>query len=84
MAVVYDNLRLHITNDSFYVEVLNAGSHDVLVLDRINFDINLQSNRQDIPPSLAESKVSFWVLMCVLHLIRFVKPIMLFHPASHL
>uniref|UniRef100_F6YM78 Phosphatidylinositol-3-phosphatase SAC1 n=2 Tax=Ciona intestinalis TaxID=7719 RepID=F6YM78_CIOIN len=56
MSLVYDNLRLHVTNDAFYIEALSAGSEDVLVIDRINFEIELISNRDDIPPSLAESK----------------------------
>ena len=57
MELVYDNLRLHVSNDAFYVESLNAGANDVLVIDRINHEINLQSNKEDIPPSLAESEV---------------------------
>ena len=57
MTSVYDNFRLHITDDAFYVESLSTGSHDVLMIDRINYEVNLKSNKEDIPPSLAESKV---------------------------
>uniref|UniRef100_H2YC96 Phosphatidylinositol-3-phosphatase SAC1 n=1 Tax=Ciona savignyi TaxID=51511 RepID=H2YC96_CIOSA len=56
MSLVYDSLRLHITNDAFYVESLNAGSEDVLVIDRISFEIDLRKNHGEIPPALAESK----------------------------
>ncbi|XP_076813985.1 phosphatidylinositol-3-phosphatase SAC1-like [Clavelina lepadiformis] len=61
MALVYDSLRLHITNDAFYIESLNAGSRDVLVIDRINCEIDLKSDQEDIPPSLAESKAIYGI-----------------------
>ena len=60
MAFVYDNLRLHITDDAFYIEALNAGSRHVLVINRIDNEINLKSDKVDIPPSSAESKVKIF------------------------
>lgn len=57
MALLHDSLRLHITNEAFYIETLNARVHDVLVIDRINREISVHEHREDIPPSLAESKV---------------------------
>lgn len=57
MALIHENLRLHITNDSFYVESVDTGSHEVMVIDRITGDFELKKNVEQIPPTVVESKV---------------------------
>ena len=45
---VYDDLILHISPDKFYVESLTA-SKVVLVIDRINYNVSLETNNDQIP-----------------------------------
>ena len=45
---VYDDLILHISPDKFYVESLSA-RNVVLVIDRINYNISLETNNDQIP-----------------------------------
>ena len=45
---VYDDLILHISPDKFYVESLSA-TNVVLVIDRINYNIGLETNNGQIP-----------------------------------
>lgn len=45
---VYDDLILHISPDKFYVESLSA-TNVVLVIDRINYNIGLETNIGQIP-----------------------------------
>ena len=63
MALVYDHMRLHITDGSFYVESLSAGEQDVLVIDRYDYEINHQSTKENIPPTPGEPKVSLYETM---------------------
>ena len=63
MALVHDSLRLHITNEAFYIETLDARTHDVLVIDRTNTEISVHEHREDIPPSLAQSKVNIIIVV---------------------
>jgi len=45
---VYDDLILHISPDKFYVESLTA-TKVILVIDRINYNISLETNNDQIP-----------------------------------
>ena len=45
---VYDDLILHISPDKFYVESLSA-TNVVLVIDRINYNVSLETNNDQIP-----------------------------------
>ena len=47
-GVVYDDLILHISPDKFFIESLTA-TQIVLVIDRINHDIGLETNTGQIP-----------------------------------
>ena len=57
--LAYDRFRLHISKDTLYIESLNAGAQNVLLIDRLNGSLELQkTSKVDIPPSLSESKVN--------------------------
>lgn len=45
---VYDDLILHISPDKFYIESLTA-TKVILVIDRINYNISLETNNDQIP-----------------------------------
>ena len=51
---VYDDLILHITPDKFYVESLSA-TNVVLVIDRINYNVSLETNNDQIPTIASRS-----------------------------
>lgn len=61
MALVHENLRLHITNDTFYVESVDKGNHELLAIDRVTGDIELKSNTEQIPPTVIESKLIYGI-----------------------
>jgi len=61
MNLVYDHIRLHITNDCFYFEPLTGNLNNLLLINRINFDIQLKNNKFDIPPSITECKEIFGI-----------------------
>lgn len=46
----YDNLRLHITSDFFYIEALDSPENDTLVIDRNNYNQSLygDNNQNEI------------------------------------
>ena len=48
-ASVYDDLILHISPDKFFIESLTA-TQVVLVIDRITYELSLQTNNGQIPP----------------------------------
>jgi len=48
-ASVYDDLLLHISPDKFFIESLTA-TQVVLVIDRITYELSLQTNNGQIPP----------------------------------
>ncbi|NP_001086149.1 phosphatidylinositol-3-phosphatase SAC1 isoform 1 [Xenopus laevis] len=50
MALAYENLKLHITPEKFYVEACDPGVEDVLTIDRVSTEVTL-SGKKDIPPS---------------------------------
>lgn len=49
-ATTYEQLKLHITPEKFYVEACDDGADDVLIIDRVSTEITL-SVKKDIPPS---------------------------------
>ena len=51
---VYDDLILHISPDKFYVESLTA-TKVILVIDRINYNISLETNNDHIPAIASRS-----------------------------
>ncbi|KAM9307464.1 phosphatidylinositol-3-phosphatase SAC1 [Gastrophryne carolinensis] len=50
MALLYENLKLHITPEKFYVEACDDGVDDVLAIDRVSTEVALTA-KKDIPPS---------------------------------
>ncbi|XP_053323299.1 phosphatidylinositol-3-phosphatase SAC1 [Spea bombifrons] len=50
MSLVYENLKLHITPERFYVEACDNGTEDVLSIDRVSTEVSL-TVKNDIPPS---------------------------------
>ena len=61
---VYDDLILHISPDKFYVESLTA-TKVILVIDRINYNISLETNNDQIPAiaSRSDSVVNYTILL---------------------
>lgn len=60
MALVYEKLRLHVTNELFIIEASDThiSNDSNLVIDRINGDIKLEKNdARHIPPTVQGSKV---------------------------
>ncbi|XP_039192069.1 phosphatidylinositol-3-phosphatase SAC1 isoform X2 [Crotalus tigris] len=49
-AAAYEELKLHITPEKFYVEACDVGADDVLTIDRVSTEITL-TVKKDIPPS---------------------------------
>ena len=56
---VYDDLILHISPDKFYVESLSA-TNVVLVIDRINYNISLETNNDQIPAIASRLVAVMW------------------------
>ncbi|KAM4689002.1 phosphatidylinositol-3-phosphatase SAC1 [Discoglossus pictus] len=50
MALAYENLKLHITPEKFYVEACDDGAEDVLSIDRVSTEFTL-TVKNGIPPS---------------------------------
>ncbi|XP_053570444.1 phosphatidylinositol-3-phosphatase SAC1 [Bombina bombina] len=50
MALAYENLKLHVTPEKFYVEACDDGAEDVLSIDRVSTEVTL-TVKKDIPPS---------------------------------
>ena len=57
MAGVYDDLILHISPDKFFIESLTA-TQVVLVIDRISYDLSLQTNNGQIPPIASRKPIA--------------------------
>ncbi|XP_060539626.1 phosphatidylinositol-3-phosphatase SAC1 isoform X1 [Pantherophis guttatus] len=49
-AAAYEELKLHITPEKFYVEACDDGADDVLTIDRVSTEITL-TVKKDVPPS---------------------------------
>ncbi|XP_013926529.1 PREDICTED: phosphatidylinositide phosphatase SAC1 [Thamnophis sirtalis] len=49
-AAAYEELKLHITPEKFYVEACDDGANDVLTIDRVSTEITL-AVKKDVPPS---------------------------------
>jgi len=56
-ASVYDDLILHISPDKFFIESLTA-THVVLVIDRISYELSLQTNNGQIPPVASRKPIA--------------------------
>lgn len=56
-ASVYDDLILHISPDKFFVESLTA-TQVVLVIDRITYELTLQTNNGQIPPIASRKPIA--------------------------
>eukprot|EP00058_Branchiostoma_floridae_P008729 XP_002594217.1 hypothetical protein BRAFLDRAFT_117627 [Branchiostoma floridae] len=48
-AYVYTSLKLHIDPEKFYVEALD--SNELMIIDRVSYEITLVENKGQIPPS---------------------------------
>ncbi|XP_037592702.1 phosphatidylinositol-3-phosphatase SAC1 [Cebus imitator] len=49
-AAAYEQLKLHITPEKFYVEACDDGADDVLIIDRVSTEVTL-AVKKDVPPS---------------------------------
>uniref|UniRef100_A0A2K6U0Z2 Phosphatidylinositol-3-phosphatase SAC1 n=1 Tax=Saimiri boliviensis boliviensis TaxID=39432 RepID=A0A2K6U0Z2_SAIBB len=49
-AAAYEQLKLHITPEKFYVEACDDGADDVLTIDRVSTEVTL-AVKKDVPPS---------------------------------
>lgn len=58
MPMVHEYLKLHVTNEAFYIENADQGGTDMLCIDRVTGDIELKSNSEQIPPTVMASKVA--------------------------
>lgn len=63
---VYDSLMLHVSNDKFYIEATN-GTREVVVIDRLNYDIEIQVNQGQIPPDVTSKSICG--IMGIVHLL---------------
>ena len=54
---MYDDLILHISPDKFFVESLTA-TQVVLVIDRITYELTLQTNNGQIPPIASRKPIA--------------------------
>ncbi|XP_020660232.1 phosphatidylinositol-3-phosphatase SAC1 [Pogona vitticeps] len=55
-AGAYENLKLHITPEKFYVEACDDGANDVLTIDRVSTEVTL-TVKKDIPPSAVTRQI---------------------------
>ncbi|XP_070947654.1 phosphatidylinositol-3-phosphatase SAC1 [Macaca nemestrina] len=49
-TAVYEQLKLHMTPEKFYVEACDDGADDVLTIDRVSTEVTL-AVKKDVPPS---------------------------------
>ncbi|XP_016796378.1 phosphatidylinositol-3-phosphatase SAC1 isoform X2 [Pan troglodytes] len=49
-TAAYEQLKLHITPEKFYVEACDDGADDVLTIDRVSTEVTL-AVKKDVPPS---------------------------------
>lgn len=61
MSLVHEYMKLHITNDTFYIESADQGPSELLCIDRVTGDVELKTNMEQIPPTVAESKLIYGI-----------------------
>ena len=57
MSLVHEYMKLHVTNEMFYIESADQGPSELLCIDRVTGDVELKTNAEQIPPTVVESKV---------------------------
>ncbi|XP_056015741.1 phosphatidylinositol-3-phosphatase SAC1-like isoform X1 [Ostrea edulis] len=46
---VHESLHLHVTTDKFYIQPVDSGIDELLVIDRVSQEIGLQANKGQLP-----------------------------------